>query len=191
MASAMENKIYTRKGDGGETRLFSGETVSKSDLRVDAYGTLDELQAHLGMVRALTDQVPLQGVIFRIQQDLSIACAQLASSPGAVSRLSRRIGPDDVAGLEKSIDSLVKDYGLPSGFIVPGRSPDSAAAHIARTVCRRGERLVVQVNRELHGFDDISKYLNRLSDFLFALAWALEVVCVVRKVASDMVEGVQ
>lgn len=184
----MKSKIYTRKGDGGETRLFSGETVSKADLRVDAYGTLDELQAHLGMVRALVDLAPVRDTIFRIQQDLSAACAQLASSPEALSRLSRRIGRDDVARLEEAIDKLVAAYGLPSGFIVPGRSPDSAAAHIARTVCRRGERLVVLLNRELHGFDDISMYLNRLSDFLFALAWSLEVVCVVRQVATEMAE---
>lgn len=185
----MESRIYTRKGDKGETRLFSGETVAKDDPRVDAYGTLDELQAHLGMVRALIDPSPLAGAVLRIQRDLSAACAELASSITARGRLVRHIGADDAAWLEGEIDALAAAYGLPKGFIVPGRSPASAAAHVARTVCRRGERRVVQLNREQGGFDDVATYLNRLSDYLFALAWALEVASVVRQVATDMLEG--
>jgi cob(I)alamin adenosyltransferase len=186
MAVAVEHKIYTRKGDAGNTRLFSGETVSKSDLRVQAYGTLDELQAHLGMVRALMPGRIFDDIVLTIQRDLSVACAQLASTPEGFAKLGRRIGADDVAALEGIIDQLVSRYGLPSGFIVPGRSADSAAAHVARTVCRRGERLVVEVNGLVGGFDDVAKYLNRLSDLLFALAWSLEVLSVVTAVAEDV-----
>jgi cob(I)alamin adenosyltransferase len=189
MSHAVNSKIYTRKGDRGDTRLFSGETVSKNDLRVQAYGTLDELQAQLGMVRALVRHEAMQETVLRIQRELSVACTELASGAETVARLKRRIGKEDAGVLEKDIDGLVATYGLPQGFVVPGRSLDSAAAHVARTVCRRAERLVVEINREQHLFDDVSVYLNRLSDFLFALAWSLEVVCVVERVVTEVVEA--
>jgi cob(I)alamin adenosyltransferase len=128
-------------------------------------------------------------MLFGIQQDLSVACAQLASTPEASSRLGRRIVGEDASRLEQFIDTLVATYGLPNGFIVPGRSVDSAAAHVARTVCRRAERLVVQLNRESTLFDDICKYLNRLSDFLFALAWSLEVCFVIESVVREVLEN--
>jgi cob(I)alamin adenosyltransferase len=138
------------------------------------------------MVRALAPHAPFGDVILEIQRDLSVACAQLASTPDSFSHLSRRIGAEDVVRLERTIDQLVAAYGLPGGFVIPGRTADSAAAHVARTVCRRGERLVVDVNHEVKAFDDICRYLNRLSDLLFALAWSLEVLAVIEQVAEDV-----
>jgi ATP:cob(I)alamin adenosyltransferase len=178
--------IYTRKGDSGGTRLFSGEAVSKDDLRVQTYGTLDEFQAQLGMARSLMHDEELGCIVYGIQQDISAACAELASNPETFSRLKRRIGREDTAKLEKHIDALAAAYGLPTRFIVPGRSPDSAAMHVARTVCRRGERMIVMLNREVKEFDELLMYFNRLSDFLFTLAWSLEVMYVVDHVASEV-----
>jgi ATP:cob(I)alamin adenosyltransferase len=174
--------IYTRKGDSGNTRLFTGEQVTKDDLRVQTYGTLDEFQAQLGMARSLMQDQKLACIVYGIQQDISSACAELASNPETFSRLKRRVGQKEAAELEKHIDALVAAYGLPDGFIIPGRSSESAAVHVARTVCRRGERLIVKE------FDDLLVYFNRLSDFLFVLAWSLEVVCVVRNVACEVMK---
>lgn len=180
--------IYTRKGDTGNTRLFSGEQVSKDDLRVQTYGTLDEFQAQLGMARSLMHDQELASIVYGIQQDISSACAELASNPETYSRLARRIGHEEAAKLEKHIDALIAVYGLPKGFIIPGRSCDSAAVHVARTVCRRGERLIVMLNREVKEFDELLVYFNRLSDFLFVLAWSLEVILVVSNVTSDVIK---
>ena len=180
--------IYTRKGDSGNTRLFSGEQVSKDDLRVQTYGTLDEFQAQLGMARSLMQDQELASIVYGIQQDISAACAELASNPETFSRLARRIGLDDAAKLERHIDALVATYGLPHGFVIPGRSRDSAAVHVARTVCRRGERLIVMLNREVKEFDDLLVYFNRLSDFLFVLAWSLEVIWVVKNVTGEVIK---
>jgi cob(I)alamin adenosyltransferase len=180
--------IYTRKGDSGNTRLFSGEQVTKDDLRVQTYGTLDEFQSQLGMARAFIRDGSLNCIVYGIQQDISSACTELASNPETFSRLKHRIGRADAEKLEKQIDSLVATYGLPHGFIIPGRAPDSAAVHVARTVCRRAERLLVMLNREVPEFDELLIYMNRLSDFLFVLAWSLEVMFIVETVASEVIK---
>jgi len=180
--------IYTRKGDSGNTRLFSGEQVSKDDLRVQTYGTMDEFQAQLGMARAFIRDASLNCVVYGIQQDISAACAELASNPETFSRLKRRIGRADAEKLEKKIDELIATYGLPDGFVIPGRAPDSAAAHVARTVCRRAERMLVMLNREVPEFDELLIYINRLSDFLFVLAWSLEVIFIVENVAREVIK---
>ncbi|SBV91061.1 Cob(I)yrinic acid a,c-diamide adenosyltransferase [uncultured Alphaproteobacteria bacterium] len=185
----MHGRIYTRTGDCGETSLHGGRRVGKDDLRVQVYGTVDELQASLGMVRAFVRAPKLHDMVFVIQKDLSLACAELASDAEGLARLSRRLGDAEVTRMEADIDALVGDYGLPQGFIVPGRAPDSAAAHVARTVCRRAERLVVLLNREMRVYDNLCGYLNRLSDLLFALAWALEVQDVAEAAAREIAEG--
>jgi len=185
----MHGKIYTRKGDHGETGLSGGRRVGKDDPRVQTYGTFDELQAQLGLARAFVRRPDLDAMIFAVQQDLSAACAQLASDPEDFPRLKRKLGDGDIARMEQQIDDLIAVYGLPDGFVVPGRGPDSAATHVARTVCRRAERLVVLLNRDLPVFDNLCAYLNRLSDLLFALAWALEVRGVIEETARDLVEG--
>ncbi len=180
-------RIYTRRGDRGETRLLSGETAPKDDLRVQTYGALDELQAHLGMARALIREDAVRTTIFDIQHDVSTACSELASTPGGLSRLERRIGPGDTVKLESCIDAFAASYGLPDGFVVPGRSPDSAALHVARTVCRRCERLIVTLNRQLGVYDEQVIYFNRLSDLLFLLAWVMEVMFVVENVVHQVI----
>ncbi len=186
----MGSKIYTRKGDLGQTKLFSGEKVAKDDLRLQAYGALDELQAQLGMARALTNNEEVAAILVEIQRDISGACAELASNSEVRARLPRHIDQSDTQRLEGYIDSFTSRYPLPTRFIIPGRTPDSAALHVSRTVCRRAERQIVIVNRELGGYDEILVYFNRMSDLLFTLGWSLEVMAVVEDAVQDAVSSV-
>ena len=181
-------KLYTRRGDQGETSLLGGARVPKTDIRVKSYGAVDELQAHLGMARAAIDTPALKVLVSRVQQRLLTACAQLAATPEAARRLKDPLGPNDVAWLETEIDALIASYPLPARFVLPGEGIASAAAHVARTVCRRCERLLLmraeQTGDDLH---DLIVYFNRLSDFLFALAWALEVRHTIRDIVFDLI----
>lgn len=178
-------KIYTGFGDQGQTRLLSGETVEKDDRRVTTYGALDELQSHLGVARALTKDAGLRSLIHAIQKDLFVAGAELASTPGTLHRLKRHITREDASALEVQIDQLTELYGVPKSFLIPGASHDSAALHVARSVCRRVERLIVQLNRNTRSYQDLIVYFNRLSDLLFVMAWS----ATVNAVAEDVLNG--
>ena len=180
--------IYTRGGDAGQTRLLSGELVDKDDARVQTYGAVDELQAHLGMVIALTRSARVRSLLEAVEEDIVAVCAELASSGEPGTHLSRRVGRDDAARLECSIDELTASYRLPDRFVRPGASPDSAAAHVARAVSRRCERLIVALDKRTGGLDDLVVYFNRLSDFLFVVAWSLEVDGVLDEIVSESVE---
>ena len=180
-------KIYTRKGDLGASTLFSGEKVAKDDIRLEAYGALDELQAQLGMARALSQNEEVRLILSGIQRDISAACSELASSPEVRARLARHLGPEDIKRLESCIDSFTARFPLPKHFILPGRTADSAAVHVARTVCRRAERHIVAVNRALGGYDEVLVYFNRLSALLFVLAWSREVMAVVDDAVRELV----
>lgn len=180
--------IYTRRGDTGQTRLLSGELVDKDDARVQTYGAVDELQAHLGMAIALTRSERVRSLLQAVQEDMVAICAELASSGGPGTQLSRRVGRDDAARLERSIDEITTSYRLPHHFVRVGASPDSAAAHVARAVSRRCERLIVALNKRAGGLDDLAVYFNRLSDFLFVVAWSLEVDAVLDEIVSQSIE---
>jgi cob(I)alamin adenosyltransferase len=125
-------KIYTRRGDQGQTRLRSGEKVNKDDARVQTYGALDELQAQLGMALSLTRYKSVRSLLRSLQEDIIVASAELASSPEAALQLERRIDRGDVVRLEHWIDELTASYSLPNRFVRPGTSTDSAAVHVAR-----------------------------------------------------------
>lgn len=184
-------KIYTGRGDKGESGLLSGERVDKDDLRLKTYGTLDELQSHLGVARTLARQEPVRSVILALQKDIFVASSELASTPNGLARLENRIGKEDIVRLEKWIDEFTELYGLPGSFVVPGRSTDSAVLHVARAVCRRCERLIVMLNRQESGlYSDLLAYYNRVSDLLFVLAWGLEVRAAVTKVVRDLLTSV-
>ena len=157
-------KIYTRTGDAGETSLFGGARVPKSHPRIEAYGTIDELNAHLGVARAQWKSARLDAQLDHIQCDLFDAGAFLAS-PGE----SRFPGVDTarIAELESAIDSMESELTPLRNFILPGGSVASAELQVARTVCRRAERLVVALGDESDGMQSTIRYLNRLSDFLF------------------------
>ncbi|MFQ5740590.1 MAG: cob(I)yrinic acid a,c-diamide adenosyltransferase [Acidobacteriota bacterium] len=162
--------IYTRTGDQGETSLFSGERVGKDDLRVEVYGTLDELNSVLGLARSLCENDRVQAVLAEIQGELFTAGADLATRSNPRSR-QRPLSEENWRRQEKIIDQLSRDLPKLKNFLLPGGSPASSALHLGRSVCRRAERLLVrlmgkekEVNREL------LIYLNRLSDLLFVLA---------------------
>lgn len=162
------NRIYTRTGDQGLTRLASGAPVSKAGLRVEAYGAVDETNACLGLVRLHTDQDPvLDAMLARIQNELFDLGADLATpgdAPGAL-----RILQSQVDRLEVEIDQLNADLTPLYSFVLPGGSAAAATLHLARTVCRRAEREVVRLRADEgeQVSDAALRYLNRLSDFLF------------------------
>ncbi len=171
-------RIYTRTGDRGDTSLVTGERVRKSHLRVEAYGAVDETNACLGLVRLHTGTDPiLDPVLARIQNELFDLGADLAT-PARGSRSdvpALRIIEDQVKRLEREIDQLNAELSPLNSFVLPGGSEAAAALHLARTVCRRAERLAVAL-ADLPG-EDVSapalRYLNRLSDLLFTAArWA-------------------
>jgi cob(I)alamin adenosyltransferase len=178
--------IYTRRGDTGQTKLLSGEPVAKDDARVQTYGAVDELQSHLGMAIALSRSERVRALLREVQEDIVLVGAELASS-GEGSRASRRVGRDDAARLERAINDLTASYRLPQRFVRPGASPDSAAAHVARSVSRRCERLIVTLNRQAGGLDDLIVYFNRLSDFLFVVAWSLEADAVLDELVAESI----
>jgi len=163
------NRIYTRTGDDGSTALGSGERRAKYDLRIEAYGTVDEVNAALGMARLHTaGDAQVDAMLMRIQNDLFDLGADLCL-PGT-ARL--RIAETQVARLEAEIDALNAALKPLQTFVLPGGTPAAAALHLARTICRRAERLMVAL-ADKPG-EEVStvavKYVNRLSDFLFVAA---------------------
>lgn len=173
-------KIYTRRGDEGETGLLGGDRVPKSDPRVEAYGTVDELNAAVGLARSLAreagEDLLEDGRFKKIQDDLFAVGARLAAADPERARekgLVPDFPPGRVDDLEVWIDELDAELPELDAFLLPGGSPAAAQLHAARTVCRRAERAVVRLAREREGLADVVlPYLNRLSDLLFTLARA-------------------
>ena len=170
------NRIYTRTGDDGTTGLGSGERRLKSDLRVEAYGTVDEANATIGVARLSTGDDPaLDAMLARIQNDLFDLGADLAtpvSEGEAKAEGALKIHPHQVERLEAEIDALNASLAPLKSFILPGGSPAAAALHVARTVCRRAERLMVALAQAEGEIVDPAgvRYVNRLSDLLFVAA---------------------
>lgn len=169
-------KIYTRRGDGGRTDLFGGERVEKSDLRVEAYGCVDELNAAVGLALGLDEGGGLvdAGRLERVQEDLFAVGARLAAAEPEEAR-RRGFIPDLPSGrvedLEAWIDELEEDLPALDAFILPGGDPVGAQLHAARTVCRRAERRVTRLLEDQPDLGEaVLPYLNRLSDLLFTLA---------------------
>ncbi len=163
-------KIYTRTGDGGDTGLFGGGRVRKHHIRVEAYGTVDELNSWLGVIR--TYPLPEQAGrwLETIQNDLFRLGADLATPAEAPPERAVRLEPAAVAALEQAIDTMDVDLPPLASFILPGGTPGAAALHVARTVCRRAERVAVAL-ADVEAVNPAAiMYLNRLSDFLFTLA---------------------
>ncbi len=163
-------KIYTKSGDTGETSLFSGRRVPKSDLRVESYGTVDELNSVLGLVRTYT--LPSQATVWleTVQNDLFILGADLATPMDSQPSWLVRMSEAPTLVLERAIDFMDTELEPLKVFILPGGVPAAATLHIARTVCRRAERLCVALHAEQSINPHALIYLNRLSDFLFTLA---------------------
>jgi len=167
-------RIYTRTGDDGTTGLLYGGRVTKDDLVTEAYGTTDEAVAVLGLARALTSDDAMAADLLALQRELFVVGADLATNPSERKKLEPEISlvtAKMVERLERRIDDLVELRALPSVFIVPGANPASAAIDVARAVVRRAERAVVALERAQRSVNpEVRRYLNRLSDLLFALA---------------------
>jgi cob(I)alamin adenosyltransferase len=163
-------KIYTRTGDDGTTALFSGGRVSKHHLRVEAYGTVDELNSLLGLVRAHQPLDPIDGWLRQVQTQLFYLGADLATPADAKSSHIVRIDPSAITWLEGAIDTMTADLPPLQNIILPGGTLVGAQLHIARTVCRRAERITTLLAEHEDLTPQILPYLNRLSDFLFTLA---------------------
>lgn len=166
-------KIYTRTGDEGDTGLFGGGRVSKDHSRVAAYGTVDELNAHVGVAISSVADPDIQALLEQIQHDLFTIGADLSSMPKQDGTRHEHL-PDlptgRVAEMEAWIDEADNELEELRNFILPGGGPGAAALHVARTICRRAERTVVHLATLEPVEEDIVIYLNRLSDLLFTLA---------------------
>ncbi len=164
-------KIYTKTGDGGETGLFAGPRVSKDDTRIEAYGTVDELNAFLGLARASELPEAMDDVVERIQHGLFAVGAELAS-PDPVAANTKLVGSNEIRWLEQMIDRSEAELEPLTQFILPAGTPAAAALHVARGVCRRAERRVVTLQRASADpiGSEVIQYLNRVGDLLFVLA---------------------
>ncbi len=164
-------KIYTKTGDTGETGLFGGDRVSKDSPRVEAYGTVDELNAVLGVARAFVQDSEVQSLLQHIQQELFDLGADLATPLTlTIKRAVPRIESKQTLVLEETIDRYEHELEPLTRFVLPSGIPGAAFLHLARTVCRRAERRVVSLAK-IEGINpEIIRYLNRLSDLLFVLA---------------------
>jgi cob(I)alamin adenosyltransferase len=164
-------KIYTKTGDSGETGLFGGPRVKKSDPRVEAYGEIDELNAALGIARALVEDPEVDAQLARIQEELFCVGAELATPHGAKARGAiPPVDPAWTARLEGAMDGWDGELPALTHFVLPGGTRTAAALHLARTICRRAERHVVALAAEVELEPAVLAYLNRLSDFLFVAA---------------------
>lgn len=170
-------KIYTKTGDKGTTALFGGTRVPKHHLRIESYGTVDELNSYIGLIRDQNIDDALKKKLTKIQSDLFTLGAMLATPPeketlkSGKERLNiPKINEDSIQFLEDEIDLMNKDLPQMTHFVLPGGHQTVSFCHIARCVCRRSERLAVALNEEETISNTVLKYLNRLSDYLFVLA---------------------
>ncbi|MEL6134503.1 MAG: cob(I)yrinic acid a,c-diamide adenosyltransferase [Bacteroidota bacterium] len=166
-------KIYTKKGDEGKTSLLGGTRVFKSDLRIESYGTVDELNAVMGMLGDFPEVAFQLERIRAIQNHLFNIGSHLANDPEKSKFQLPPFDPIAAQDLEESIDQMNQELPPLKNFILPGGHPASSAAHLGRTVCRRAERRIVALNQESPMDPAILMYLNRLSDWLFVLSRAV------------------
>ena len=167
-------KIYTRTGDSGQTSLVGGKRVSKTHPRLEAYGTVDELSSHLGLLSSLLTDHHHRQTILTIQQTLFSLSAILATEPESKWQ-PEPLPPSHTEKLEAEIDHLQQQLPALHAFIIPGGSQAACQAHVCRTVCRRAERCILALTEEIEVSADVLRYVNRLSDYLFVLARHLNV----------------
>jgi len=168
----MSQKIYTKTGDKGTTSLIGGTKVLKSDLRLEAYGTVDELNSYIGLCHDLVADVSSKKILREIQDRLFTIGSSLACDPRKEPKMKiPDLKEDDVVLLEKAMDKMNKHLPEMKHFILPGGHPTVSHIHIARCICRRAERCCVRLQQDTNEQDRlVIKYMNRLSDYLFVLA---------------------
>lgn len=164
-------KVYTRSGDEGMTSLVGGQRVSKASVRLESYGTIDELSSHLGLLAALLPDGDDKEMIFRIQNNLFNVCTNLATDQEQTPLYpSAHLPEGAIASLEQEVDAIMKMLPEEQGFILPGGTQAAAQAHVCRTVCRRAERRIVELAATAKTSPEVLQYVNRLSDYLFVLS---------------------
>jgi cob(I)alamin adenosyltransferase len=170
-------KIYTKTGDSGTTSLLGGQRVPKSHLRIEAYGTVDELNAYLGLLRDQDINRSIFDFLVEIQEQLFTIGSHLAAEPGSSQFPLPAIDESLVGRLEKAMDQMDEELPALKNFVLPGGHPSVSFCHLARCVCRRAERTVIRLNEQQKVDEVIIRLLNRLSDYLFVLG---------RKMAQDL-----
>ena len=163
-------KIYTKTGDKGETSLLGGARVPKFHLRIEAYGTVDELNSHLGLIRDQEMEKETKDFLIQIQDNLFVLGSNLAKEPGKDKVKIPSISETEIEELEHKMDEMNETLPDMKFFVLPGGHPTVSMCHIARCVCRRAERISVHLAMESEVDAVITKYLNRLSDYLFVLS---------------------
>lgn len=175
-------KVYTKKGDEGTTGLVGGHRVKKTNSRIEAYGTVDELSANLGMLASFMKDGEDKTLIIKIQRNLFTICSYLATDKTKTELApSFTLDPNEITILEEEIDTI--NAGIPplASFILPGGSHVAAMAHVCRTVCRRAERRIFFLNETTELDPEVLQYMNRLSDYLFVLARKLNFIDGIRE----------
>lgn len=164
-------KVYTKTGDKGETSIIGGIRVKKSCERLEAYGTVDELSSHLGLLASMLPDEEDKDLIIRIQNNLFNVCSNLATDQSQTPLYdSARLPDGEIEVLEQEVDKIMNLLPERQGFILPGGTQAAAQAHVCRTVCRRAERRIVTLSEVAQISPETQQYVNRLSDYLFVLA---------------------
>lgn len=171
-------KIYTRTGDDGTTGLIGGTRIKKNHIRLEAYGTVDELNSYIGVVRSMHNEIHADSILEIIQKKLFVIGAHLASDE-TVEMIKKQFPVDvnDILLLEVEMDRMIDVLPPLNNFILPGGSRATSICHVARTVCRRAERCIVELSETTEVDSNLIKYINRLSDYLFVLS---------RKISMDL-----
>ena len=166
-----KSNLYTLTGDKGTTSLVGGQRITKNDPRLEAYGTIDELNSHIGLLRQMDNEPDDDTLLLFIQNKLFVVGSYLATDTSFTQlREASRLHPDDIARIENRIDTLDETVPPLNAFLLPGGTTAAAQAHVCRTVCRRAERRICQVAQEIQIDENIMKFINRLSDYFFVLA---------------------
>ncbi len=175
-------RVYTKTGDKGTTSLIGGVRVKKTNPRIEAYGTVDELSANLGLLASFMKDGAEKDRIFGIQSNLFTVCSYLATDRTQTTLApSYTMTPGEAEKLEKEIDRINASIPQQTAFILPGGSHEAALAHVCRTVCRRAERRIFSLAETTELDPEVLRYINRLSDYLFVLARKLNFICGVRE----------
>ena len=183
--------VYTKTGDKGTTGLFGGKRVSKDDIRVECYGTMDEASSTIGYASTLVRDDEVRMHLKKIQDRIFVLGAELASDEKGLDMLKERISHKDVADIEETIDFYLDIVGEQKSFVVPGVNQSSSVLHMARTIVRRGERQITSLNRDNEVSEFLMKYVNRLSDCLFTLARYEEHKYMTEQIKKRVVEKIK
>lgn len=167
-------KIYTKTGDAGQTSLYDQTRINKEDIRVESYGTIDELNSSLGLAKTFVNDPKIYELIERVQRELFNVAGELAMLDG--SGFPDRISEEHITFLEVTIDAYLDQIGRDQvfQFILPGSNAASGALHLSRTICRRAERRIISLGRDQTVSPSLLKYVNRLADFIYTLARFME-----------------